>query len=90
LAEIRLAELASSRGATLFLMIRTNAGTRVGSKFSLGTMLVFFLAYFFVASPAYGIEHFIDGNGVIHITNIPSKKKCQFKIDGKTSPGPYS
>jgi hypothetical protein len=55
-------------------MIRTTAGTRFGAKISLGTVLVIFLAYFFAASPAYGIERFTDAKGVIHISNLPNSK----------------
>jgi len=55
-------------------MIRTTAGTRFGAKISLGTVLVIFLAYFFAASPAYGIERFTDAKGVIHISNLPAPK----------------
>ena len=79
LAEIRLAELAAPRGATLSQMIFTTAGTRVGPKFSLGTVLVFLLSYFFAVSPAHGIERFTDEKGVIHISNIPSKKDVNSK-----------
>lgn len=58
--------------------MRTKA-TWIGSKFSLGTVLVFLLAYCFAVSPAYGIERFTDGKGVIHISNIPSKKNVTQK-----------
>lgn len=60
-------------------MIRTTAGISFGSKLSLGTLIVFILAYFFAVSPAYGIERFTDEKGVIHISNIPSKKDANSK-----------
>jgi hypothetical protein len=37
------------------------------------------LAYCFAVSPAYGIERFRDDKGVIHISNIPSKKDVKPK-----------